>query len=172
MKSNLIGRRFGKLIVLEDGGRDSIQNILWLCQCDCGNKTLVRTPMLNSGRTKSCGCLKFESRNSTHGLGKTRLYSLWSKMKDRCFRKNNPAYKWYGGRGITICKEWIEDFINFYNWAMDNGYNDDLSIDRIDVNGNYEPSNCRWIPLKEQALNTRTTKFLTYKGFRCTMVPE
>lgn len=160
---DLTGKRFGKLVVIKRADNRG-KHTMWHCICDCGNYTITGASELKSGTTKSCGCLKYESRNCIHGLAKTRLHSIWSKMKDRCLRENVPAYKWYGGRGISICQEWIDDFMNFYNWAMANGYSDDLSIDRIDVNGNYEPDNCRWIPLKEQALNTRNTKFLTYKG--------
>lgn len=160
---DLTGNRYGKIVVLERAENRG-KKTMWKCICDCGNYTITGASELRSGTTKSCGCLKFESRNSTHGLRKTRLYGIWCKMKDRCLREKNPAYKWYGGRGITICKEWLDDFTNFYNWSMQNFYDDNLSIDRIDVNGNYEPDNCRWIPLEEQALNTRNTKFLTYKG--------
>lgn len=160
---DLTGKRFGKLLVLQRAENRG-KHTMWKCKCDCGKSTITGASELKRGTTKSCGCLKFESRNSTHGLTKTRLYRIWSKMKDRCLNKNNPAYKWYGERGICICQEWLDDFVNFYNWSMSNGYKEGLSIDRIDVNGNYEPSNCRWIPLKEQPLNTRTTKFLTYKG--------
>lgn len=160
---DLTGNRYGKLVALERA-KNRGKHTMWKCKCDCGNYTITGANELKQGTTKSCGCLKFESRNSTHGLTKTRLYSIWSKMKDRCLNKNNPAYKWYGGRGITICQEWLDDFMDFYKWAIENGYKEGLSIDRIDVNGNYEPCNCRWITLEEQALNTRTTKFLTYKG--------
>lgn len=160
---DLSGKRYGKLLVISREESKN-KNTRWKCLCDCGKISIVAASQLKRGTTKSCGCLKFESRNSTHGLSKTRLHSIWSGMKERCYRKNSPAYKWYGERGITIYQEWLDDFMNFYNWAMDNGYEDGLSIDRINVNGNYEPSNCRWIPLEEQALNTRTTKFLTYKG--------
>lgn len=160
---DLEGLIFGKLVVIERA-ENRKEKTMWRCRCECGNYTVTGSNELISGITKSCGCLKFESRNSTHKLSKTRLHNIWSKMKARCLKEKNPAYKWYGGRGITICQEWLDDFMNFYNWAMGNGYKDELSIDRIDVNGNYEPSNCRWIPLNEQALNTRSTKFLTYKG--------
>lgn len=160
---DLSKKRYGKLVVLERAENRG-KHTMWKCKCDCGNYTITGSNELTTGITKSCGCLKFERRNSTHNLSKTRLYRIWSKMKDRCLRENNPAYKWYGGRGIEVCDEWLNDFVNFYNWSIKNGYVDGLSIDRIDVNGNYEPSNCKWIPLKEQALNTRTTKFLTYKG--------
>ena len=97
-------------------------------------------------------------------MSNTRLYRIYNKMKLRCYSKTNNAYKHYGGRGITVCQEWLDDFMNFYNWAMENGYSDNLSIDRINNNGNYEPGNCRWATAKEQANNTRATIFLTYKG--------
>lgn len=160
---DLSGKRYGKITVLERAENRG-NHTMWKCKCDCGNYTVTGASELVSGTTKSCGCLKYESRNSTHRLAKTKLYGIWSKMKDRCLNKNSPAYKWYGKRGICIYQEWLDDFMNFYNWAMDNGYKEGLSIERIDVNGNYEPKNCRWIPLKEQALNTRITKFITYKG--------
>ena len=104
-----------------------------------------------------------------HGLCKHRLFKIWSNMKDRCLREKNTAYKDYGGRGITVCQEWMDDFINFYIWAMKNGYKDDLSIDRINVNGNYEPQNCRWITRKEQCFNRRNNHFLTFNGKTQTM---
>ena len=160
---DLSGKRYGKIVVLERAENRG-KHTMWKCKCDCGNYTITGASELKSGTTKSCGCLKFESRNSTHGLSDTRLYGIWQGMKERCLKEYSPAYKWYGGRGITICQEWLDDFYNFYNWAIANGYKENLSIDRINVDGNYEPSNCKWIPLEEQALNTRTTKFLTYKG--------
>lgn len=160
---DLTGKRFGKLVVIERTNNRG-KHTMWKCKCDCGNYTITGASELKNGTTKSCGCLKFERRNEKHGLSKTRLHRIWCKMKERCLNENNPAYKWYGGRGINVCKEWLDDFVSFYNWSIKNGYSDDLSIDRIDVNGNYEPNNCRWIPLKEQALNTRNTKFLTYNG--------
>lgn len=160
---DLSGVRFGKLIVIERAENRN-KHTMWKCECDCGAITLVGANELKEGITKSCGCLRFESKNFTHGFSSTRLYSIWNGIKERCLNENSPAYKWYGGRGIMICEEWIEDFVCFYDWAMENGYKEGLSIERIDVNGNYEPSNCKWIPLKQQALNTRNTRFLTYNG--------
>lgn len=167
MKSNLIGRRFGKLIVLEDGGRDSIQNILWLCQCDCGNKTLVRTPMLNSGRTKSCGCYREEvqrNRLETHGGRNSRLYRTWTNMKSRCFNSNTKSYQNYGARGITVCDEWLNDFQAFYEWSIKNGYSDELTLDRKNTYGNYEPNNCRWATAKQQQNNKRNNHIIEFEG--------
>lgn len=169
-KSNridLIGQKFGRLTVisfheLERG--DTYFN----CLCDCGREVVVKGQDLKRGSTKSCGCLKetFEPSNKTHGMSKTRLFKIWNGMKQRCYNPNNEKYPIYGGRGITVCPEWIgeQGFQNFYDWSMGNGYTENLTIDRIDTNGNYEPSNCKWSTLKEQANNTRSTVFLTYKG--------
>lgn len=165
---DLKGKTFGKLTVI--GRSENINNrTMWECLCECGNITIVEAYQLKSGATKSCGCLRHESHNSTHGLSKTRLFSIWSKMVARCTNKNNPAYKWYGDRGINVCNEWKNDFVAFYSWAKNNGYHDELTLERIDVNGNYEPNNCKWIPLNEQPLNTRKTKYLTYHGERKTV---
>lgn len=143
---------------------------MWLCQCECGNILKVRAPDLKNGHTKSCGCLHKESKpNLTHGLGHTRLNNIWCNMKQRCFNPSNPGYHRYGGRGITMCDAWKNDFMEFYSWAMSNGYNDDLSIDRIDVDGNYEPSNCRWATQQEQSNNTRINRFVLYEDKEYTM---
>ena len=99
-----------------------------------------------------------------HGLSQSRLYNIHQKMIDRCYRQSIFAYKDYGGRGITVCDEWRKDFMSFYNWALNNGYEETLTIDRIDVNGNYEPNNCRWIPMGEQSKNTRKNVYFTYNG--------
>lgn len=142
----------------------------WLCKCECGKETVVRQDCLTMKTTKSCGCLEKEWQHShehpgkkTHGMKKTRLYRIWQGMKGRCYTKSASGYKDYGGRGITVCDDWKNDFMNFYNWAIDNGYNDGLSIDRKDVNGNYEPDNCRWANNSTQRKNQRQI-LLTYKG--------
>lgn len=160
---DLSGKRFGRLVVVSRS-ENRKKSTMWECKCDCGNIKVIGADSLKNGATKSCGCLLYESKNFTHGLTNSRLYNIWSKMKDRCFRENDSAYKWYGGRGITICQEWIDDFMNFYNWSMENGYKENLTIDRINVNGNYEPDNCRWVTMKTQQNNRRDTKFLTYNG--------
>lgn len=152
---DLAGMKFHALTVLEKTEkRDSSGNVYWLCKCDCGNNTLVKSNSLISGHTKGCGC------HITNMKGKykrkTRLGNTWQCMKQRCLNHKDKRYNKYGGRGITICDEWL-DYDNFYEWAMANGYQDDLSIERIDVNGNYEPSNCTWITMRKQMDNTTRT---------------
>lgn len=169
---DLIGQKFNKLTVIkrvenhvQPSGQQYAQ---WLCKCECGNETVVRTTFLIKGRTKSCGCLVKE-KNSTHGLKKSRLYAVWRDIKARCFNPNAVNFKNYGAKGITICDKWRNDFKAFYDWAMDNGYNPkakkgECTIDRIDVNGNYEPNNCRWVDNITQQNNKRNNRYLTYNG--------
>ena len=146
---NLVGKKFNQLTVLEEIGKDK-QGIKWLCQCECGNTTVVHTKHLKSGNIKSCGCLSYKH----HQYG-TRLYQTWTDMKRRCYIPSNKSYKYYGKLGVTVCPEWKEDFESFYKWAIENGYKDYLTIDRINPYGNYEPSNCRWATMKEQSTNKR-----------------
>lgn len=170
------GERFGRLVVVERAesyiNPNGLPRTAWKCKCDCGNEVVVLAQSLSNGSTKSCGCLRNERIHEicrTHGelvnkKKRTHLYSVWENMKRRCFNSKNKFYYCYGGRGITVCDEWKNSFEAFRSWSYANGYDEALSLDRIDVNGNYEPSNCRWITMKEQSNNKRTSHFLTLHG--------
>ena len=153
---NIIGERFGRLVVIAESTERRNNQLCWICRCDCGKITEpIMGGNLRSGHTKSCGCKK-----TKHGKYNTRLYQVWHGMKKRCHCKTDQAYKNYGGRGITVCDEWKNDFSSFEKWAFANGYDEtakqgECTLDRIDVNGNYEPSNCRWVDMKTQQNNRR-----------------
>ena len=165
---NLAGLRFGRLLVIKNVGTDRNGSSKWLCKCDCGNKKIVTNSNLRNNSTKSCGCLQKENKTK-HNKWNTRIYRIYYGIKQRCYNPKYSRYYDYGGRGITVCDEWKNDFMSFYNWAMANGYRDDLTIDRIDVNGNYKPHNCRWISREEQQSNTRKSHFIEYNGKKQTM---
>lgn len=167
MYKNLTGQKFYNLLVLGVHGKTKQRRILWKCLCDCGNHTIVSTSDLVRGHTKSCGCYNNAMRSKTHkthGESHTKLYKTWISLKRRCNNPKDTAYDKYGGRGIKVCDEWLHSFITFKEWAMSNGYNSCLSIDRIDVNGDYSPSNCRWTNDIIQARNRRNTVYVTYHG--------
>ena len=176
---DLSGKKFGKLTVIKldhreirnDGKRNRYFNH-WLCQCECGNECIIIGNYLKKGSTISCGCYRKElSKNKLykHGLSNTRLHKIWSGIKQRCYAKYSKDYKNYGQRNIIMCDEWKNDFKKFYDWAIDNGYKDNLTIDRIDNDGNYEPNNCRWATLEEQANNMRNNHLLTFNNKTQTM---
>ena len=170
-KVDLTGKRFGRLVVLEQAeyhiDKKGRKIRMWKCKCDCGNETIVRHGGLQRGTTTSCGCFHKETvgrLKRTHGLShKSHLYSVWKNIKDRCYREKCKSYHNYGGRGIAMCDEWRSDYKAFYDWSMANGYKEEqtaggvniLSIDRINNDGNYEPSNCRWVTADVQAKNKR-----------------
>ena len=157
---DLTGQRFGYLTIIKKAGKNKSDKILWLCKCDCGKLKIIQGASLKSGRTKSCGCLRKKGARRTHGFKHTRLYCIWQGIKKRCLNKNTPNYHIYGGRGITICQDWLNSFVSFYKWAMGNGYADNLTIDRIDLDGDYSPSNCRWITQAEQNRNTSRIRWI------------
>lgn len=164
---DLTGKRFGKLTVLNrapDFGSGRDRETMWRCQCDCGKTTDVRGVSLRNGHTRSCGCLQPESHVILHGDCNSRLYSIWRAMRQRCKNPKSGVYASYGGRGITVCPEWDKSYETFRGWALANGYRDDLTIDRIDVNGNYCPENCRWADLPTQFNNKRDSIRLVYNG--------
>ena len=168
-KLDLVGRRFGRLTVIEDSGRRTAKKqVIWHCVCDCGNHKYVPTTYLTTGDTSSCGCLFMETcrlpNTTRHGNASpngehTRIYESWHQMKKRCNNPKDHNYKNYGGRGITVCDEWNR-YETFRDWALAHDYADDLTLDRIDVNGNYEPSNCRWADAITQGNNRRTNRLM------------
>lgn len=166
---DLTGQRFGRLVVIGSAGR-RYKHPLWELKCDCGNTHYCVTASLRSGRTKSCGCLNREqkSQNRTHGDSKSKLYHIYHAMLQRCYDKSFKYYDCYGGRGIKICEEW-QSYEPFRDWALSHGYEDGLSIEREDVNRDYCPDNCKWIPLSQQANNRRNTLYVEYHGKMVTM---
>lgn len=168
-----IGQRFGRLTVIErapDGNDKSKYNaVRYYCRCDCGSVVSVRKNGLISGNTKSCGCLSKEVHSTQKGLISHPLYNIWRGMKKRCYSKTDHAYRNYGGRGITVCEEWKNSFLSFYEWALRSGYNQGLSLDRVDNDKGYSPDNCRWATNTEQGNNRRTNHHLEYNGETLTL---
>ena len=169
---DLTGLKFNSLTVIGLDHVSKYHQCVWLCKCDCGNQTTVQSWNLTSGRKKSCGCLAkmkyaetIRKRCTKHGLNGHPLYHTWKNIRQRCGNPSNNSYGNYGGRGIHLCDEW-NDFPTFYDWAIANGWESGLSIERIDNNGDYCPENCRFATLKEQSRNRRKTVFLTYDGVK------
>lgn len=167
-KEFVIGRKFGRMTVIADAP-DKYGHRFVLCQCDCGTQKSVSLSHLKYGDTKSCGCLQPEAtkkRATTHGLSKTRLYRIWADIKKRCINKDNKRFADWGGRGISLCAEWIESPENFITWARENGWRTDLDIDRIDNNGDYSPSNCRFVTAQVNNSNKRLIQKNNKSGYR------
>lgn len=163
---DIVGQKFGRLTVVEHIGftepnRHGYKRAIWKCRCDCGNYINRTTDVLKRGKS-SCGCRQKEvlsymtQGNVTHNMTYTRLYRIFKGMYARCYYPSTQRYNAYGGRGITICDEWKNDKSKFFEWALQNGYDDTLTIERIDVNGNYCPENCKWIPKSEQYKNKQS----------------
>jgi hypothetical protein len=153
------GDRYGRLTIIKEVERRNGRRY-FLCHCDCGNERIIPLGTMRQGKAKSCGCYAQE-RRSTHNETHTRLYHIWKTMKQRCNYEKHINFKNYGGRGISLCRDW-SDFITFRDWALSNGYLDNLTIERLDVNGNYEPDNCTWATMKEQQNNKRSNTLITY----------
>ena len=155
---DLTGQRFGKLIVINKDSNSTIRHPKWLCQCDCGQIKSIRASALVGGLTRSCGCLRRETMDS-----KTRLYQIWKQIRQRALKHTSKS-EHYFDRGITMCDEWANNFKSFKEWSLANGYNDNLSIDRIDNNKGYSPDNCRWATAKVQANNRSNNTYITING--------
>lgn len=164
---DLLGKRFGRLTAVEPIGPDRYKQIVWRCVCDCGTETFVTASHLNRGAVRSCGCLRRDTTRANktiHGHRYERLYGIWKNMNKRCHLESDIRYDNYGRRGIYVCDDWRDNYDAFKNWSYENGYADNLSIDRIDNDDGYSPENCRWTDRFTQANNTRRSRHVTYNG--------
>lgn len=176
---DITNQRFGKLVAIEPHHQDINNTWFWSCKCDCGNEKIVNGITLRKGECKSCGCLRFSILSILQLQGTSTidfseedsltLYKIFQGMKYRCYSPGDGSYKDYGKRGITICKEWLEDPNNFIKWSLNNNYKKGLQIDRIDNDGPYSPENCRWVTHKENCNNTRRNKYITFEGETITL---
>lgn len=170
---DLTGKRFGRLMVIKRVGTRH-RECLWECKCDCGKSIDTISSNLRTGHTKSCGCLVMErtkETNTKHGLYGTRIHGIYTNMKTRCYNPKYYLFHRYGGRGISVCDEWLGEngLKNFYNWSMNNGYSEHMSIDRIDNDKGYRPDNCRWVSMKQQQNNRTNNRIITVNGEAHTM---
>lgn len=171
LRIDLTGKKFGRLTVIKENGRRHGE-VCWECKCECGNVVTVPSYTLRIGETQSCGCYQREQTskiNTVHGDTDTSLWRRWRHMLWRCNDQKCKDYKNYGGRGIKVCNEWEDNYLAFKEWSIANGYKEDLTIDRIDVNGDYSPDNCRWITLQEQQNNRRNNIKLIFDGVEKTV---
>lgn len=172
IRNNIVGKKFGNLTVVRMLTKNNHGEMEWLCKCDCGTDHVSTTNRLTSGKTtccKECANRKISASNHKNGTEPIVLYRCYANMKTRCYNKNYFLYHRYGGRGISVCDEWRNDFATFRSWAFENGWNENLTLDRIDNDRDYSPTNCRWITLTEQANNRSTNRFLEYNGEKDTM---
>ena len=163
---DLSNKKFGMLKVVEYYGVDTRGERLWKCVCDCGNEKIAKSYDLRKGKTDNCGCMRYKrigEKNRKHGLTNTHIYRVWGNMKTRCTNPKNDEYHNYGGKGIMYCDEW-DEFINFYEWSIKNGYDETLSIDRIDNDKDYSPDNCRWVTMREQQNNRSNNRIVVLNG--------
>ena len=172
------GDRFGYLTVISEVEPNitpcgTVQR-KFLCRCDCGNEVIRLRSTLQKNQKSSCGCMELTIGDRTRKYTKEQtssfLYSTWNGMKQRCLDPNSSHYHRYGGRGVTICEEWLNDYSKFYEWAIKNGASKEMTLDRIDVNGDYEPSNCRWADVETQMNNTSQNRFIEYNGEKLTVM--
>lgn len=169
----IIGKKFNRLTILRFSHKDKWNDKMFECECECGNKIIAIGSHVKNGKIKSCGCLRRDKAKQTkHGLCYSRIYRVWAGLKDKCSNKNNINYVYYGARGIKIYKEWNDSFESFYQWAINNGHKEEIltnginkwTIDRIDNNGNYEPSNCRWVDMNQQSKNKRNSILVKFNN--------
>lgn len=166
---DLTGTWFGRWFVIERAPNKG-EAVMWRCRCFCGSEKIVHGTSLKSGVSTMCRRCSYLSRKPRlHGLTHHPLYRIWQRIKSSTTNQNHQDYEWYGGKGVRVCEEWFNDFPKFYEWSIANGYQPGLTIDRIEVNGHYEPSNCRWVPFKEQTLNKTNNVYLTHEGITLTI---